>query len=490
MTDAAAAARHSGRGLPAWAWAGVAAAGALPLVALALLGLHPVLLPLLLVAGVGGVLLLASTPAALVFTAFAIIPLGIVQVELAGVTIGLAEALILALCTKEAALFLLSGERPSLVVPWRWLLLYIAASLVGVLTGLADGNGLVKVLQDFRQFTEYTVFYVLVIHRVTDRRLAVRMTAAFLLGALLVAAHGILQRYTGIGIPGDQLLSDAIYHGDVRSGSFYGSTPLGALMVLGLGPAIGLFLHTRRPGVRTMLLIAAAVLLTSAVFTQTRASWLAIALLLLIVFLSIHKGPGLIALAACGALAFAIVLGPMVVERMGKLTISKSERSLLERVHYYTAAWRIFQHAPVLGLGWGCRYDIESILTNDRYVPLRRVSRPAHVHVPPSTVHSAYLQLLVKSGTLGLDTFLTLVASWGLLMLRARRRRPRDEADHALFIGLAAAVAAYLFHSGLENFFQWPVMSQSFWMLLGLTTVMARRLLDHGALEPAHGDTP
>ncbi len=472
-------------------WLGVTFAGALPVVALTWLGVNLVVLPLLLIAAIGGGMLLASTQRALVFTAFSIIPLGIIQWEMLSITVSLPEAIILALCVKELYRFFTTGEGISPMVPWRWLLLYLAASVVGVVTGLLDHNGPAAVLQDFRQFTEYAAFYLLVVHRVLSRRQVLSILAAFMLGGTLVGAHGILQHYTGIGIPGDQLLSDAIYHGNVRSGSFYGSTPLGAMMVLSLGPAIGLFLVSRRPVAKAFFLVVTGVLLTSAVFTQTRASWVAIALLLVIVFFSIKKGPGLVALAVGGALVFTILLGPIVATRMGKLTISKSERSLLERVHYYTAAYRIFQHAPVFGLGWGCRYDIDTILTNGRYVPVTEVTHPAHVHREPSTVHSAYLQLLVKSGTLGLGTFLLLIASWGLLMLRARRHRPREEADHALFISVAAALAAYLFHSGLENFFQWPVMSQSFWLLLGLTTVMAHHLVAGGRLDPPEeGVTP
>jgi len=54
-----------------------------------------------------------------------------------------------------------------------------------------------------------------------------------------------------------------------------------------------------------------------------------------------------------GVLVFSIALGPLVLERMAKLEVSRSERSLLERVKYYTVAWYIFRDYPLRGLGWG-----------------------------------------------------------------------------------------------------------------------------------------
>src|SRR5690606_17071616 len=136
-----------------------------------------------------------------------------------------------------------------------------------LLYAIARGNPPIAALQDCRQFTEYLLLYVLVLITVRDARLVRRLAHAFVLGILLLAIHGILQRFTGIGIPGNQLLSDRVLHDAVRSGSFYGSTPLGALMVLGLGPALGLFLGTSSAAGRAYLAFAATAMVTAAVFT-------------------------------------------------------------------------------------------------------------------------------------------------------------------------------------------------------------------------------
>lgn len=474
--------------LTAWTAFGLAALAAVPLV---VLGDFPVvLLAVLPVVAGAGVVFVWNTHLGLCLAAFCIGPFNVVQAEIAGVTVTLPEALILALVAKEMLRFLALDTAPADCVPWKALGLYLFASLVGVLTGLLYGNGFVHTLQDFRQFTEFVALYLLVVHRVRTRREMVQILWCFVLGLAALAAHAVMQRFTGAGMPGMQRLSDAVLYGSFRSGSFYGPTPMGALMVLCLGPAIGLMLGTRGRGARTTLAGLAALAVVAAVFTYTRASWLAIGLLLVFVFLSIRKSPRVIGVAALAAVVFATLLGPMVVQRLGQLQVSKAEQSLRHRVQYYTVAWHIARAHPVLGLGWGRFYENSRILLNRRYVPTPQYKRPERFSAEVSTVHSAYLQILVKTGLFGLVTFLIFLGAWIARVVRERWARARDELDHNLFIGTAAGLIGYLFHATFENFFQWPVMAQAFWLLLGLSTVMAARIVRTGRIDPAPpGDT-
>jgi len=430
--------------------------------------------PLLPLAVVGAAATLWNTQFGLCFAAFAIAPLGILQYEFAGVTVNLPELLILALFIKEAGRFGLNRERVARVLPRKLLLAYLMASLVAIATGLFAGNGAVRALQDFRQFTEYIALYLLVLHRVSSRRQILQVLVSFLLGMTVVGFHGIAQRFTGIGIPGSQLLSDMVYHEVIRSGSFYGATPLGGMMVLAVGVAAGLALRARTAKSKALAGLCAVVCVSAAVFTNTRASWLAMFVCFVFVFISVRKTPGLVALVVIGATLFIVTLGPVVLKRMGTLEISKRERSLLTRLRYYEAAWHIARAKPVFGLGWGCYYDITSILKNRRYVHTPMPERiRATFSSEEATVHSAYLQLLVKTGFLGLIPFLLLLARWFLDVVRERHVADRNEQDHNLLIGIVGGLIGYLFHSGFENFFQWPVMSQSFWLLLGLSTITA-----------------
>lgn len=487
-----AAAEHGAARLPAPArMAGLLGVGlaavaaglfALPVLALAD---YPAALALVVpVAVAGAAVLLWNTDTGLCFAAFAIGPLGVVQREVGPVTFNLPEVLFLMLALKELVRFVARRERVAPFLPAWTLSLLLVTSGLGVAVGLWRGNGAAAVLQDFRQYTEYIVLYLLVVHRVRTRRQMVRLLTAFLLGMALLAVHGILQRFTGLGVAAAQVLSDLIFHQGVRSGSFYGATPLGGMMVLAVGAATGLVLGHRSVTARAVLLALGGVCIVAAVFTNTRASWLAMALLFALVFCCIHKTRTVLVTAAVGLVAFSVALGPMVAQRMQRLEVSKKERSLLERVRYYTAAWRIFAASPVAGLGWGCDFVVRDINLNRRYVaPPPRAwlgKRPSWTR---PTVHSAYLQILVRTGALGLLAFLAFLGQWLACVYHAHRARPRSEPDHNLFVAVSASLIGYLCHAGLENFFQWPVMAQAFWLLLGLTTVMAHQLRTAGALQ-------
>ncbi|HNR36785.1 MAG TPA: hypothetical protein PKO36_16535, partial [Candidatus Hydrogenedentes bacterium] len=225
----------------------------------------------------------------LCFVAFAIGPLGVVQREFFSITINLPEVIILVLVLKEAFLFVVRGERLSPALPKASLAAYVGASLVGLITAFYLGNSFKQALQDWRQYIEYIVLYLLALHRVHTPRQVKTILFCFMAGMTLVALHGVLQRFTGIGIAGNQLISDQVFHGGIRSGSFYGATPLGGLMVLSVAISVGLVLSSRSHLVRLIGMGCVCVCLAAAVFTSTRASWIAIAFALAWIFFSVRK---------------------------------------------------------------------------------------------------------------------------------------------------------------------------------------------------------
>jgi len=437
--------------------------------------------------GVAGLLLvLQDTERGLYFVAFAICPLGILQIEVASVTVSLPEVLILLFFAKEACRFFWRLESPAKELPLKALLVYAAVVVLAMHTGVKRGNGPISVVQDCRQFVEFITLYLLVVHRVSDWRQIKRLLVCFVLGGTLLGAHAIVQRFTNIGIPLEQVLSDAVHHGGTRGGSFYGATPLGGLLVLAIGAEIALLLSLRSRFYRLLTTGCTALCLIAIVFTNTRASWIALAIALAFILFSIRKTLPIVTVVVVGGLVFSIALGPLVVKRMAKLDFSRAEKSLLERVNYYTVAWYIFRDYPLRGLGWGCRYTVSDVLVNERYVPKREHKQIlAKFTSEESTVHSAYLQILVKTGLLGLAAFLAFLFQWLILVWRERRAASRGSPEHGLFAAVAGATLGYLCHSGLENFFQWPVMAQSFWLFLGLSTVAATLIFEGQTAAPA-----
>jgi O-antigen ligase/tetratricopeptide (TPR) repeat protein len=404
----------------------------------------------------------------LCFAAFAITPLGNVQHEFFGLTLNLPEVVILALVAKETIRFLLRKERFVPHMPIRALGLYLCGLLAAIGTGFAYRNGLVKVLQDFRQFAEFILLFCLVLQRVTTRQQAFQIALCYVFGATLTAIHGIVQHYTVIGIPATQVAYDLHAFKGIRSGSFYGATCLGGLMVLAVGPAAGLALASERRPVKLVMVACIGLCLAATVYTNTRAAWMGMMVSFAFIAVSIRPSAKTIAATTVGALVFAAAMAPSIVQRLSTFSVPQTDRSLTGRAEYYTAATHIIRAHPIFGLGWGCYYDVDKILVNERYV---KTPRPPGA--PDATVHSAYLQLLVKTGALGMLGFLVILVAWVDQIWRTRKAKLHDASSYALFVGITAGVAGYLFHCTFENFFQWPVMAQSFWLLLGLSFLTA-----------------
>ncbi len=427
----------------------------------------------------GLVLIARNTQAALCFIAFSIMPFGVVQQEVAGITFNLPEVLILLLAAKEAALMLARREGFGPRIPLVPLGIFVFSLAAAVGTGMLRRNGMVAMLQDFRQFSEFVVLFWLVLQTVRAHDQARSIALCFVLGASIIACHGILQQFTFAGITEKQIASDLILHKGVRSGSFYGATALGGMMVLACGPAIGVLLSSRRRAIQALIAVCIVLCLFAVVFTKTRGSWLGLAVAIGYMAVSVRPPRRVVLGAGIVGLIFAVLLGPMIAGRIATLADPAHDQSLMDRAQYYTAAWHIGRAHPVLGLGWGCYYDIAEILKNEGYV---RVPRPDAATLAALeedegpvevTVHSAYLQLFVKTGFLGVMGFFGVVLAWLERAWRARHAHRDEDPGWALYAGVTAGLAGYLFHSTFENFFQWPVMAQSFWLLMGMSFVLA-----------------
>lgn len=421
----------------------------------------------------GLALVFMNTTAALSFIAFSIMPFGVLQAEIVGATINLPEFLILSLTAREVCRALAQRSLFPDDFPVKSTLIFGGCMVIGIATGLYRGNGTINVLQDFRQFSEFLVLFWVIVRCVRSPAQVFTISVAFVLGGTLIGVHGVIQHFVPVGISETQIASDLVLHRGVRSSSFYGATPLGGLMVLVVCPAIGLLVGTKRRGLQGILLLCIALCLLAILYTKTRGSWLGLAVALAFLFYSARPNRRILAAFGVVVLLCLIAAGPAILARLSTLAAPADDRSLMERTQYYATAAHIGRAHPVLGLGWGCYYDIEDILQAERYV---QTARPEHgVDVEEATVHSAYLQIFVKSGLVGVAGFMIFMAAWLERIWRAFRNRGKVvRKDHrAVLAGLTAGLFGYLCHSSFENFFQWPVMAQSFWLLAGLSYVGA-----------------
>ncbi|MFA4928599.1 MAG: O-antigen ligase family protein [Patulibacter sp.] len=228
--------------------------------------------------------------------------------------------------------------------------------------------------------------------------------------------------------------------------------------------------------VRPLLLLAVPVLLYGLIATQSRGGLLAalVAAVLTVILLPEFRTRVLAGVgAALGGIAVLLMLQPRALERL-----TQSDSSGTGRTDLWSAAWAVWQDAPVLGVGSG-NFPIAKSAYADR---IGYLERPEMVLDLPMVAHNVWLQALAEIGLVGL---LLQVAAIGACVassfVAARRFARTDRVDlsffaRALGIGQLASLAASSFISNAGD--------RVFWVLLALGPA----LLAVAALRP--GATP
>jgi O-antigen ligase/tetratricopeptide (TPR) repeat protein len=424
------------------------------------------------------VVMLSNGAWAVCFAAFSITPLGGLSHEVLDVTLYFPEVFILALAAREGLIFLYRRERFADGFPLRSIGFYLFAAFVAVGVGFARHNGAVKVMQDFRQYVEFIVLFWVVLQRVTSVRQARNVALCYVLGATLNAVHAIGQQFSARWAV--NAIAAAAGEVGARTGSFYHVNSFGVLMVLAAGTAWGLAAYSDRRSFKALMAACLTLCVVASVCTKSRGAWICMAATFAVIVLSLRPSKKTIVFCLVGGLMFAGALGPSVARRMSSLGDPAADKSLMGRFQYYTAVTYITGAHPLLGLGWGCYYDVEKILRAKEFVETPRPTK-----VGDATVHSLFLQFLVKTGVLGLLGFLSVVTVWFELLFRARGGGGFDSRGFRLFVGISAGLGGCLLQSAWENFFHQSVVAESFWLMLGLSFALGIRFASRARLRGA-----
>ncbi len=321
-----------------------------------------------------------------------------------------------------------------------YILICFVATLWGNITGDVKGiAGFFFVLKYF----EYMIVFFMVINYVQTPDQAKRLLFCIFLTCFIVSAYGLMQ------IPGGGRVS-APFEGEIGEPNTFG----GYLVFMG-ALAVALIDHLKDMRVRLGLSLLLVVLLISLLYTQSRASYLAVLPSYLTLSLFSRRRFYLMA-----ALIVALALGPFIVPRVAKERIAftfvqpeeqgqiqigkfRLDTSASTRIFGYKQGLADWQKKPILGYG----------VTGHHFMDAQ------------------YPRILVETGIIGMLAFLWLMYS----LLRVGIITWRDSHEdllRGLSVGLTAGLVGLLVHAIGANTFIIVRIMEPFWFVTGIVIAL------------------
>ena len=317
---------------------------------------------------------------------------------------------------------------------------YILACFLATLWGKFSGHvhgkaGFFFVLKYF----EYMIVFFMVVNFVKTPDQAKRLLFCLFLTCFIVSIYGLIQ------IPGGGRVS-APFEGEVGEPNTFG----GYLVFMGV-VAIALIDHLKDIRLRLSLSILLTVALICLLYTQSRASYIAIIPAYLTLSLFSRRRFYLLA-----GLVVVIALSPLIVPRVAKERIQETftqpeqqgqiqfgklrlDTSASARINSYKEALSDWQKRPILGHG----------VTGYTFMDAQ------------------YPRILVETGIVGLFAFLWLV--YALFRVGVSTwQDAQDDLLRGLSVGLVAGLVGLLVHAIGANTFIIVRIMEPFWFLIGI----------------------
>jgi O-antigen ligase len=296
------------------------------------------------------------------------------------------------------------------------------------------------------KYFEYVIVFFMVINYVNTPEQAKHLLFCLFFTCFIVSIYGLLQ------IPAGGRVS-APFEGEIGEPNTFG----GYLVFMG-ALAVALIDYLKDLRVRIGLSLLLVVLLISLLYTQSRASYLAVIPSYLTLSLLSRRRFYLLAV-----IILALALGPFILprvakERMGE-TFSQPEQqgqiqfgrlrldtSVSARIIGYKEALSDWRKKPILGYG----------VTGYHFMDAQ------------------YPRILVETGIVGLLAFCWLIYELFRLGINTWRDA-RDDLIRGLSVGLTAGLVGLLVHAIGANTFVIVRIMEPFWLLTGIVFAMTMR---------------
>jgi len=361
--------------------------------------------------------------------------------ETRGVTLRLDDILMLLVCLTWFFRMAVNKELGRIGTPInRPVVAYMVVTLLATIAGFASDRvhlfGFFFVLKYFQYFV---LFYMIVAH-VEDEAVIKRFLGMMLLTCFAVCLYGLAQ------IPGGGRVS-APFEGEVLEPNTFGG-----YLLLMFSVVLGILLHRPQGRARMILMLMVPLILVTIAFTESRSSYLGLAVAIAL-FLLFSEHKKMLALGALAAMAlFPIVIPQTVIDRvfytftqpvqrgqikLGAIRLDTSTSARIES--WKKAIERDFFRHPVLGVG----------VTGGSFMDAQ------------------YPRVLSETGIFGLLTFVWLMRRiW--VMLRRSYRSLRDPILRGVALGTLCGFGGLLVHAIGTNTFIIVRIMEPFMILVGL----------------------
>ena len=335
-----------------------------------------------------------------------------------------------------------------------YILACFLATLWGKFTGSVEGkSGFFFVLKYF----EYMIVFFMVVNYVNTADQAKRLLFCLFLTCFIVSIYGLIQ------IPGGGRVS-APFEGEVGEPNTFG----GYLVFMG-AVTVALIDHLKDLRVRLGLAVLLVVLLISLLYTQSRASYLAVIPTYLV--FSIFSRRRFYLLAGMTAI---LALSPFILPHVAKERIAETftqpvqtgqikfgkvrlDTSASARIVSYKAGFSAWRKRPIFGYG----------VTGFRFMDAQ------------------YPRILVETGVIGMLAFAWLIYTLFRVGLSTWLLDPQDNLLCGLSVGLIAGLVGLLVHAIGANTFIIVRIMEPFWFLTGIVVALSAMNEENTTLSPS-----
>ena len=322
-----------------------------------------------------------------------------------------------------------------------YIIVCLVATLWGRITGDVQGiAGFFFVLKYF----EYMIVFFMVVNYVETPDQAKRLLFCLFLTCFIVSMYGLIQ------IPGGERVS-APFEGARGEPNTFG----GYLVFMG-AVAVALIDHLKDMRVRLGLAVLLVVLLISLLYTQSRASYLAVIPAYLVFSLLSRRRFYLIA-----GLIVALALSPLIIPRVAKERIAFTfmQPEATGQIQFGKVRLDTSASARIIGYKKG--------LSDWRKSPIMGYGVTGH-----HFMDAQYPRILVETGIVGMLAFAWLVYTLFHVGL-STWRYAQDDLLRGLSAGLIAGFVGLLVHAIGANTFIIVRIMEPFWFLAGIVIALA-----------------